>query len=138
MQNRPGRSLLELAEAPAEPERVVFSEYHAAGSNTAGFMVRKGRYKFHYYVRYRPELFDLVTDPEELVDLASDPAYGEVLRAMEAELRAICDPEAVDALAKVDQLRMIERLGGVQVASHMGAGGATPVPQEALSAAEPR
>jgi choline-sulfatase len=138
MQNRPGRSLLELAEAPAEPERVVFSEYHAAGSNTAGFMVRKGRYKFHYYVRYRPELFDLVTDSEELVDLASDPAYGEVLRAMEAELRAICDPEAVDALAKVDQLRMIERLGGVQVASHMGAGGATPVPQEALSAAEPR
>ncbi|MFN9472818.1 sulfatase-like hydrolase/transferase [Acidovorax sp.] len=138
MQDRPGRSLLDLAQGPAEPERVVFSEYHAAGSNTAGFMVRKGRYKFHYYVRHRPELFDLQADPEELADLAGDPAHADVLRAMEAELRAICDPEAVDALAKADQQRMIESLGGVQVASRMGAGGATPVPQEALATAEAR
>jgi choline-sulfatase len=47
MDDRPGRSLLELASAPAEPDRVIFSEYHAAGSNTAGFMLRKGRWKYH-------------------------------------------------------------------------------------------
>ncbi len=133
MGDRPGRSLLEIAQAPDEPERVVFSEYHAAGSNTAGFMVRKGRWKFHYYVRFRPELFDLETDPEELHDLAADPAHAEVVRAMEAELRRICDPEAVDAQAKRDQLAMIERLGGPEVAANMGAGGATPVPEAALA-----
>ena len=128
MGERPGRSLLELAAAADDPERVVFSEYHAAGSNTAGFMVRKGRWKFHYYVRFRPELFDLQADPEELNDLAGDPAYAHVVGQMEAELRRICDPEAVDALAKHDQRAMIERLGGAQAAATMGAGGATPAP----------
>lgn len=132
MEARPGRSLFAIGAEPPQPERVVFSEYHAAGSNTAGFMVRKGRYKFHYYVRHRPELFDLETDPEELHDLAGDPAHAEVVRAMEAELRRICDPEAVDALAKQDQCAMIERLGGAEAASRMGAGGATPVPAGAV------
>jgi choline-sulfatase len=126
---RPGHSLFKIAELPDDPERVAFSEYHAAGSNTAGFMVRKGRWKFHYYVRFRPELFDLEADPEELVDLAQDPAYSDVVRDMEAELRRICDPEAVDAQAKRDQAAMIERLGGREVASRMGAGGATPAPK---------
>ncbi|MBS0339907.1 MAG: hypothetical protein JSS56_05240 [Proteobacteria bacterium] len=110
----------------------MFSEYHAAGSNTAGFMVRKGRWKFHYYVRFRPELFDLVADPDELHDLAADPGHADVVRDMEAELRRICDPEAIDALAKGDQQAMIARLGGVQVAARMGAGGATPVPKDAI------
>jgi choline-sulfatase len=132
MGGRPGRSLFELAAAPADPERVVLSEYHAAGSNTAGFMVRRGRWKFHYYVRHRPELFDLQADPEELHDLAGDPAHADTVRHMEATLRGICDPEAVDARAKADQRAMIERLGGAAVAATLGAGGATPVPNEAI------
>ena len=136
MAGRPGRSLLALATAPDEPGRVVFSEYHAAGSNSAGFMVRKGRWKFHYYVGHRPELFDLQADPEELHDLAGDPQHAETARRMEAELRAICDPEAVDAQAKRDQRAMIARLGGVQVAATMGASGATPVPRS-VQAAQP-
>lgn len=133
MARRPGRSLFELAELPDEPDRVVFSEYHAAGSNSAGFMVRRGRYKFHYYVGHRPELFDLQADPEELDDLAGDPAHADTVRMMEAQLRAICDPEATDAQAKADQRAMISRLGGPDVASTLGASGATPVPQEALA-----
>ncbi len=128
LDDRPGRSLFDLAEAPAEPQRVVFSEYHAAGSNTAAFMLRKGRWKYHHYVRFEPELFDLQADPEELHDLAGDPAYADVRREMDAELRRIGDPDAIDALAKQDQAALIERLGGVKIASTMGAGGATPAP----------
>jgi choline-sulfatase len=135
MDGRPGQSLFTIASDSPQPDRVVFSEYHAAGSNTAGFMVRKGRWKFHYYVRHRPELFDLQADPEEAHDLAGDPTYAQVVRDMEAELRRICDPEAVDALAKQDQCTMIERLGGVQAAARMGSGGATPVPREAIARA---
>ena len=106
MGDRPGRSLFAVAGAPADPQRVVFSEYHAAGSNTAAFMVRRGRWKYHHYVGHRPELFDLATDPEELHDLAGDPAHAEVLREMEAQLRRICDPEAIDAAyhAKYDPI----------------------------------
>lgn len=128
MGDRPGRSLFDLAGAPAEPERTIFSEYHAAGSNTAAFMLRKGRWKYHYYVRFQPELFDLQNDPEELNDLAGDAAHDVVLREMDEELRRICDPEAMDALAKQDQQAMINRHGGVERASMMGAAGATPAP----------
>lgn len=129
MAGRPGRSLFEIASAAPQPERVVFSEYHAAGSNSAGFMLRKGRWKLHYYVGHRPELFDLESDPEELRDLAAREDCAAVLAAMEAELRRICDPEAVDARAKADQRALIERHGGAAIAATLGAGGATPVPR---------
>ncbi len=135
MGERPGRSLLAIAGEPEDTQRVVFSEYHAAGSNTAGFMVRQGPWKYHHYVRHRPELFNLTDDPEEQHDLAGDPAHAAQLAHMEALLRGICDPDAVDALAKADQAAMIERLGGAGVAAKMGAGGATPVPQAALQPA---
>lgn len=128
MDGRPGRALQEVAAGPVEAERVVFSEYHAAGSNTAAFMVRKGRWKYHHYVRFQPELFDLDEDPEELHDLGADPDCAEVLRDMDAELRRICDPERVDARCKQDQRRMIERYGGPEIAARMGAAGATPAP----------
>jgi choline-sulfatase len=129
MQERPGRSLFDIAVTSPDPERLIFSEYHAAGSNTAAFMLRKGRWKYHYYVRFRPELFDLETDPEEENDLAEAPRYADVVREMESALRSICDPEAIDALAKSDQQAMIERVGGPQVAATMGATGATPAPK---------
>ena len=46
----------------------------------------------------------------------------------QAGTQRICDPEAVDAMAQRDQLAMIERLGGLEIASTMGAAGATPAP----------
>jgi len=128
MAQRPGRSLRDTAASPLQADRVIFSEYHAAGSNTAAFMLRRGRFKLIHYVRHDPELFDLEADPEELHDLAADPTYQLILQALQAELRAICDPEAMDALAKQDQKAMIERHGGVEVAATMGAAGATPAP----------
>ena len=38
----------------------------------------------------------------------------------QAGTQRICDPEAVDAMAQRDQLAMIERLGGLEIASTMG------------------
>ena len=137
MHGRPGQSLFTLAAAQLNTGRPIFSEYHAAGSNTAGFMLRKGRWKYHYYVRFPPELFDLEADPQELRDLALDPAYADVLREMEAALRCIADPEAVDRQAKADQRALIERFGGVDKASHIGAKGATPAPSVAAMAQNP-
>lgn len=128
MGKRPGRSLLELATSDDDPERVIFSEYHAVGSNTAAFMLRKGKWKYHYYVRFEPELFDLENDPEETCNLANDPAFQTVVADMDAELRKICDPEAVDTLAKADQGKLIERFGGRTKAFQFGAPGATPAP----------
>lgn len=129
MGSRPGKSLFAIAAQPADKRRAILSEYHAAGSNTAGFMLRKGPWKYHHYVRFEPELFNLDSDPGELHDLAGDPAYSDVLADMKAALYAICDPEDVDRQAKADQAAMIARLGGVEAASTMGASGATPAPK---------
>lgn len=125
----PGRSLYEIAAAPRDAERPVFSEYHAVGAVTGAFMLRKGRWKLIHYVGFAPELFDLESDPEELTDLAGDLAYADLLKELDAALREICDPEAVDALAYADQAAMIERYGGREAALKLGAPAATPPPE---------
>ena len=91
-------------------------------------MVRKGQYKFHYYVGYPPELFDLSADPEETNDLAGDPAYAETMQMMEQELRRIVDPEAAHAQALTDQANLVNRFGGRDAAMGLGTPGATPPP----------
>ena len=65
----PGYSLLGMANGE-NPERTVFSEYHAANSTTATYLVRRGEFKYVHYVKYRPQLFNLENDPEETEDLA--------------------------------------------------------------------
>lgn len=125
---RPGRSLLQLANEPNDDERVVLSEYHAVGSPTGGFMLRKGRWKYHYYVDYAPELFDLEADWDEINDLGQSEAHAGVLAQMEAELRKICDPQAVNEAAKAAQNQLMEEHGGRDKALFVGAPAATPVP----------
>ena len=123
-----GTDLCALAQSPIDKNRVIFSEYHAAGAVTGAFMVRKGDWKLIYYVGFAPELFNLDTDPDEIINYAEDPAYSEVLADMMAELRAICDPEAVDAQAHDEQRAMVDALGGLEAVRNMGPKGATPPP----------
>ena len=65
-------------------------------------MVRRGNYKFNYYVGYPPELFDLTKDPEEESNLAGDEQFLSVVREMERLLRSIVNPEESDRRAKDD------------------------------------
>lgn len=123
------RPLAEVACAPDDPERPVFSEYHAAGAVSGAFMLRKGRWKYHHYEGFLPELFDLETDPGEETNLAGKPAFAEVQAEMEAALRRICTPEAVDAQAFADQAALVARHGGRAAALKLGAPGATPPPE---------
>jgi choline-sulfatase len=77
-------------------------------------MVRNARYKYVHYVDFPPQLFDLVADPEETRDLAGDREHADARAACERELRALCDPEAVDRRARADQQRRIAAAGGVE------------------------
>jgi choline-sulfatase len=126
--NLPGRSLLEIGNAPDDPARMVFSEYHAFASPSAAFMLRDGRYKYNHYVGYPPELFDLGADPQEERNLAGDEIHALLVAAFERQLRAMLDPEAADARAKADQAALIARFGGPEKACNVGAPGATPAP----------
>ncbi len=129
LNDAPGASLYNIAAAPDDPEREVFSEYHAAGAVTGAFMLRKGRWKLIHYVGFEPELFDLQDDPEELNNCADGPACAEVLADLRDRLYAICDPELTDAQAHSDQAAMIASYGGREAALKLGAPAATPPPE---------
>jgi choline-sulfatase len=122
-----GHSLFDIANG-ATPKRPVICEYHAIASTTGGFMLRTGRYKYCHYVGKPPQLFDLESDPEELVDLAPDAAHADTVRACEAKLRAVLDPEEVDRRAKGRQGSLLEAFGGREKALARGDLGFTPAP----------
>jgi choline-sulfatase len=108
----PGASLLPIANAATDDQRIIFSEYHGAGAISGLYMIRQGPWKYVHYTSYSPELFNLADDPEEVDNRANDPGQARRLAAMEAVLRTIVDPEAVDARAKSDQAAHVENHGG--------------------------
>jgi len=124
----PGISLQQTLTGNEDLDRMVFSEYHAASSPSGAFMVANARWKYHYYCGYPPELFDLLNDPDEVVNLADDPDHAAILTKMHQKLLDICDPDEVDRQAKADQAFLIERHGGRQKALGKGPPGATPAP----------
>jgi choline-sulfatase len=91
-------------------------------------MVRRQSWKYHEYVGFEPELFELKSDPDEAINLAKDPAYAERVATLREELRRIVDPEVADRQAKADQRALVERFGGREAAFRTGTEGATPAP----------
>lgn len=120
----PGRSLFPALQGEEVPA-TGFAEYHAAGSKTGSFMLRDGNLKLIYHVGMPAQLFDLEADPDELEDLGPD--HPETAR-LEALLRRICDPEAVDARAKADQRAKAEFWGGREAVEQEGLLVYTPPP----------
>lgn len=110
----PGRSLLDLARVD-DRNRVVFSEYHGPLSIAASYLVRRGRWKFVHYEDgdSEPQLFDLDKDPREANDLGSSPEHQAIVADLEAELRSIVDPEAVDAEIRRWQRDQLDAVGGL-------------------------
>ena len=117
----PGASIFQMSKELDNPQRIAFSEYYAAAADRAGFMIRKGKYKYIHYVGYEPELFDLEADPEELNNLAGDPAYHSILEEYKTDLRAIVDPDEADERAYAAQESLLKEFGGRKKAIAKGA-----------------
>ena len=49
-------------------------------------MLRTDRWKFILHERFRPQLFDMENDPDELVDLGADAGYESVRRNLHERL----------------------------------------------------
>lgn len=90
-----GRSLAPFikGENPSDWREFAVSEYDYSSlpiaeklgkepSDARLFMLADKRWKFMHAEGLRPQLFDMQTDPDELVDLAQDPAYDHVLSMM--------------------------------------------------------
>ena len=99
-----------LQDVPADdPERVVFSEYHAHGTRSGAFMVRRGDWKLIHYMAAPHQLFNLANDPEEMINLyAVEPAKAAEL---EAGLRTICSPEEENEKAHAFERRQLQVMG---------------------------
>ena len=77
------------------------------------FILRHKRWKYNYYPGYAPELFDMHADPNELQDLASDPAFAADRDECHRALSRIVDPDEANKRAFADQAKRIEALGGI-------------------------
>lgn len=79
-----GRSLVPAFEGRALEDRPVISEYHGEGVMRPCFMVRHGRWKYHYTHGSPHRLFDMQEDPGEWRDRSGDPECATVLADMQA------------------------------------------------------
>jgi choline-sulfatase len=75
-----------------DPDRALFAEYHGHGTRGSGYLIRKGPWKLIWCAEAPHQLFNLDDDPEELRNLY-DAAHDET-RALEQDLRGVCDPMA--------------------------------------------
>ncbi len=99
-----GRSFLAVARDGDTPwVDETFAEYctddtpvWTGGMAVRQRMIRAGRWKLSYYHGYRPQLFDLATDPHELVDLATEDRHAAVRDALVARVLADWDPLEID------------------------------------------
>ena len=100
----PGIDLMPVLEGKeVAPERNLFSEWHGTGFQGAWYMLVNKQYKYIYYERERPSLFDMEADPQEMNDLALDPQYADIIKEFEAELNQLLDPIKVAQKARKQQ-----------------------------------
>ena len=88
-----GRSLLPVLAGDA-PWRSDFLVEHLEGTNPVPTYcaVRSQRWMYVRYATGEEELYDLIADPNELENLAADPADRRVLEDRRTRLRDLCSP----------------------------------------------
>jgi choline-sulfatase len=89
-------------------DRVVFSEYHAHGTRSGAYLIRKGIWKLIHSMEAPAQLFNLKDDPDELNNqFEREPVKA---RELEAALRRICSPEKENEKAHAFEERQLEKL----------------------------
>ena len=122
----PGTSLVATAGSAPDPGRIAYSEYHGPLSMAASYLVRRGRWKYIHHAQPEApsQLFDLESDPQELIDRIDDEASAPVRAQLEQDLRSIVDPEALDAMVRATQQERLAQAGGLD---QLGGGAGGPI-----------
>ncbi len=113
-----GRSLWPLATGAAEPgEGEALGEYCAEVASHPMFMIRRGPWKYIHCDVDPPQLFNVVADPLERVNLADDPAHEDTRAAFAAEVRRRWDSDRI----RSDVIATQKRRRAVHAAMEKGA-----------------
>lgn len=99
-----GESLVPIAAGGARkvPVRI---EYAAEASIAPLVALREGAFKYVHCEVDPPLLFDLDADPNELRNLANDPAHADIAARMAAQVRVLWDMDAYDGEVRESQAR---------------------------------
>jgi arylsulfatase A-like enzyme len=91
-----GQSLLPLLSSPDAPWRDGFLIEHLAGPPfpvvPTYCALRDSRYTYVTYANGERELYDLVADPNQLENLAADPAQDSISAGLQLRLSRLCNP----------------------------------------------
>jgi len=92
-----GRSLYPALTGTSAPRDEVFGEYMGEGTISPVMMIRRGRWKYTTCLTDPPQLFDLLSDPKELQNLAAstDSKTAAVSHAFAAEAADKWDLQAI-------------------------------------------
>lgn len=99
-----GQSLVPLCHGDGG-SRTVFGEYMAEGSCAPIVMIRRGDLKFVHCPVDPDQLYDLVADPHEMVNLAPDATHATTVAAFREETAQRWDLEQIEADVLADQAR---------------------------------
>lgn len=99
-----GTSLVPMGQGVARTDPVAM-EYAAEATQSPMVALRQGRWKYTNCAIDPEQLFDLDADPNELANLAEDPAHAETLENFRIEAAGRWDLEAFDADVRKSQAR---------------------------------
>lgn len=93
-----GRSLVPLLAAPNAPWRTDFLlEHSPVGRGVPAYCgVRNERFKYVRYATGEQELYDLLRDPDELVNTVTLVRYASIVRELRARADRLCRPRPPD------------------------------------------
>jgi choline-sulfatase len=104
-----GRDLSPALKGSGLEQGDVTGEYMGEGYDAPVVMIRRGARKFVYSVTDGPELYDVTSDPQELRNLALEPAYRVAVDALVKEAEGRWDFQRIraDVIASQRQRRAI-------------------------------